>query len=72
MRKLAVCFLSLSLASYAVEPSAPAPLRGYTADHSATEVQWEQKFRALPDANNLRENMRRLSARPHHVGSSRS
>ena len=69
MRKLAVCFLSLSLASYAVEPSAPAPLRGYTADHSAAEVQWEQKFRALPDTNNLRENMRRLSARPHHVGS---
>src|SRR6202007_2820341 len=40
-----------------------------TAEHSTTEIQWEQKFRALPDTSRLRENMRRLSARPHHVGS---
>src|SRR5581483_6545799 len=31
--------------------------------------QWEQKFRAIPDPNMLRENMRRLSAYPHNVGS---
>ncbi len=43
-------------------------LRGYTSENSATEVQWEQKFRALPDRDRIRENMRRLSARPHHVG----
>jgi len=69
MRKLAVCFLSLSVAAYAVDPAPTAPLRGYTAEHSATEVQWEQKFRALPDPSHIRENMKRLSARPHHVGS---
>jgi len=69
MRKLTVCLLSVSMAAYAVEPTAPAPLRGYTAEHSAAEVQWEQKFRAIPDQARLRENMRRLSARPHHVGS---
>jgi N-acetylated-alpha-linked acidic dipeptidase len=44
-------------------------LRGYTPEHSAAEVQWEQKFRQMPDTARLRENMRRLSARPHHVGS---
>jgi N-acetylated-alpha-linked acidic dipeptidase len=44
-------------------------LRGYTAEHSTAEVQWEQKFRAIPDTTRLRENMRRLAARPHHVGS---
>ena len=44
-------------------------LRGYTSEHSATEVSWEQKFRSLPDVDRIRENMRRLSARPHHVGS---
>ncbi len=44
-------------------------MKGYTPEHSATEVQWEQKFRALPDQARLRENMRRLAARPHHVGS---
>jgi len=69
MRKLAACFLSFTVMAYAVEPSAPAPLRGYTAEHSAAEVQWEQKYRELPDPALIRENMRRLSARPHHVGS---
>jgi N-acetylated-alpha-linked acidic dipeptidase len=29
----------------------------------------EAKFRAIPDPARMRENMRRLSARPHHVGS---
>jgi N-acetylated-alpha-linked acidic dipeptidase len=46
-----------------------APLRGYTPEHSTTEMQWEQKFRAVPDQAKLRENLKRLSARPHHVGS---
>jgi hypothetical protein len=45
------------------------PLRGYTSASSAKEVQWEEKFRQIPDTANLREYMRRLSARPHHVGS---
>jgi N-acetylated-alpha-linked acidic dipeptidase len=30
---------------------------------------WEEKFRAIPSQQNLREYMQRLSARPHHVGS---
>src|ERR1700722_15153345 len=46
-----------------------SPLRGYTSATSTKEVQWEEKFRQIPDTANLRENMRRLSARPHHVGS---
>jgi N-acetylated-alpha-linked acidic dipeptidase len=69
MRRLAVCFLSLSMAAYAVDPAPTAPLRGYTPEHSTAEVQWEQKFRAIPETDRLRENMRRLAARPHHVGS---
>jgi N-acetylated-alpha-linked acidic dipeptidase len=52
-----------------VDVTPAAPLRGYTPEHSATEVQWEQKFRAMPDQAKLRENLKRLSARPHHVGS---
>ena len=43
--------------------------RGYTAQDSAAEAQWEQKFRAIPDPGRIREDMQRLSARPHHVGS---
>lgn len=69
MRRLPACLLMLSVAAYAADPSLDAPLRGYTADHSATEVKWEQQFRSLPDPDRIRENMRRLSARPHHVGS---
>jgi N-acetylated-alpha-linked acidic dipeptidase len=30
--------------------------------------EWEAKFKAIPDPARMRENMRRLSARPHHVG----
>ena len=42
---------------------------GYSASSSAREADWEEKFRAEISASNVRENMRRLSARPHHVGS---
>jgi len=30
---------------------------------------WDVKFRTLPKPDNIKENMRHLSARPHHVGS---
>jgi N-acetylated-alpha-linked acidic dipeptidase len=46
-------------------------LQGYTAGSSAAEQQWETKFRALPSADIDRENDRRLSAQPHHVGTAR-
>ena len=48
----------------------PTPaLRGYTADASRAEREWEAKFRALPKPENMREYMKRLSAFPHHIGS---
>jgi N-acetylated-alpha-linked acidic dipeptidase len=40
------------------EPAAPNPDR-----------HWEERFLGLPSPDNVRESMRRLSARPHHVGS---
>jgi N-acetylated-alpha-linked acidic dipeptidase len=46
-----------------------AALVGYSPLSSQSERDWETKFRAIPDPANLREYMRRLSARPHHVGS---
>jgi N-acetylated-alpha-linked acidic dipeptidase len=45
------------------------PLSGYSAAASSDEREWEAKFRALPSTDNLREDMRHLSARPHNVGS---
>ncbi len=69
MRRWSAGLLLLSAVAYGAEIGEKAPLRGYTAEHSATEVEWETKFRAMPDQARLRENMRRLTARPHHVGS---
>jgi N-acetylated-alpha-linked acidic dipeptidase len=45
------------------------PPRGFTAASGQAELEWEKKFSAIPDGSRMREAMRRLSARPHHVGS---
>ncbi len=47
----------------------PAVLLGYSSQNAALQNQWEGKFRDGISAANIRESMRRLSARPHHVGS---
>src|SRR5471032_3025461 len=44
-------------------------LYGFTSATSRAERDWENKFKAVPDPAIMRENMQRLSARPHHVGS---
>jgi N-acetylated-alpha-linked acidic dipeptidase len=44
-------------------------LDGYTAGGGQKERQWEAKFRSLPSPEKQKEYMRRLTARPHHVGS---
>ena len=44
-------------------------LAGYSSQSSATERDWEKNFQAGIIADNLRQSMQRLSARPHHVGS---
>ena len=67
MRPFPTLLLCLGLCAPAW--SQTAPLRGYGADSSRAERDWEAKFRAVPDTANLRAYMQRLSARPHHVGS---
>jgi N-acetylated-alpha-linked acidic dipeptidase len=42
---------------------------GYTPRSTASERELEKKFQDAVVAGNIRENMRRLSARPHNVGS---
>ena len=44
-------------------------LLGYSSLSSQQQKDWEKKFRDGIVPDNIRENMRRLSARPHHVGS---
>lgn len=52
-------------------PAAPtsSPLTGYNSQTWPLESAWERKFQNGISPENIRENMRRLSARPHHVGS---
>ena len=69
MRKLIAGVTLFCTSAFAFQGTSPAPLRGYTPEHSTAEASWEQKFRAIPDQARLKENMRRLTARPHHVGS---
>jgi N-acetylated-alpha-linked acidic dipeptidase len=72
VKATASALLPLLVASTAPAPAQESkadPLPGYTVAASATERDWETKFRALPSTDNLREDMRRLTARPHNVGS---
>jgi N-acetylated-alpha-linked acidic dipeptidase len=69
-RSLFVCLLSLVLTGFAAAAAdEQRDLQGYSTEASRTERDWEGKFRAVPSPVNMREYMRRLSARPHHVGS---
>lgn len=45
------------------------PLRGYSPEAARAQRHFEARFRALPNADNLRSCVQLLSARPHHVGS---
>ncbi len=67
LRPLAILVSGVLLLGLA--PSPADDLRGFTAESSKVEREWEVKFRAIPSRDSLREYMRRLSARPHHVGS---
>jgi N-acetylated-alpha-linked acidic dipeptidase len=75
LRSLASCLLLFSFTHLAVaqtgaeKAAAPAAMLGYTAQTSSSERDLEKKFQDGVVAANVRENMRRLSARPHHVGS---
>ena len=41
----------------------------FPAAAKAQAQDWESRFRSIPNQENLREYMKRLSARPHHLGS---
>jgi N-acetylated-alpha-linked acidic dipeptidase len=45
------------------------PIRGFTTASAKIQREWEAKFRAIPEPARMRDAMRRLSARPHHLGS---
>lgn len=50
---------------------APAPLKGYSPAHSQSEREWESRFKAIPEAANIDEYDKYLSAWPHNAGTAR-
>jgi len=70
MRRNLILVLTLlsSLASSATLDN-DQPLTGYSMESTRVERDWEGKFRAIPSPDNQRDYMKRLTARPHHVGS---
>ncbi|HEX3534577.1 MAG TPA: M28 family peptidase, partial [Gemmatimonadaceae bacterium] len=65
LSSLLICATGLALT--------PAPsdtsLRGFFPQSVQAQRDLEARFKAMPDPGRMREAMRRLSARPHHVGS---
>jgi N-acetylated-alpha-linked acidic dipeptidase len=68
MRRFAILTILLSFCVLVPISADEEPLQGFTRETSATERQWETKFKAIPSPQIQRENMQRLSARPHNVG----
>src|SRR4029079_4184187 len=61
-----LCLTGLLLSA---QPASELTLRGFSAESSRAERDWEVKYAAIPEPKKVGEYMQRLSARPHHVGS---
>ena len=69
-RTISILFsLAAILTLSAAAPDSSEKLIGFSDQGAKTELSWEAKFKAIPSPDNLRDYDRRLSARPHHVGS---
>jgi N-acetylated-alpha-linked acidic dipeptidase len=66
---LLLALLLLTTLTLAQPANAPAPILGFSADGAAKEHALESKFDGQLNRDHLREWMKRLSARPHHIGS---
>lgn len=65
LSSLIVCATGLALTPAPADTS----LRGFFPQSVQAERDLEARFKAMPEPGRMREAMRRLSARPHHVGS---
>ena len=64
-----VLLLGLFVAVSPSVQSQPSGIRGFTSAHAEGERQAEERFRAIPKPENLREYMQLISESPHHAGS---
>ena len=72
LKRRAVPFIAPALLLGLLAAAAPLedpPIRGFTTAGAKVQREWEAKFRAIPEPARMREAMRRLAARPHHLGS---
>ncbi|HEV7836676.1 MAG TPA: transferrin receptor-like dimerization domain-containing protein [Gemmatimonadaceae bacterium] len=68
--RLLLSSLLISTTGLALTPSsADTPLRGFFPQSVQAQRDLESRFKAMPDPSRMREAMKLLSARPHHVGS---
>ncbi|HVG17724.1 MAG TPA: transferrin receptor-like dimerization domain-containing protein [Blastocatellia bacterium] len=65
---LAVALNSFALAATGQAGGKTNALRGYSDANAKSQLEWEEKMRAIPKPELLREYMKHLSAEPHHVG----
>jgi N-acetylated-alpha-linked acidic dipeptidase len=65
LSSLVICATGLALTPAPADVS----LRGFFPQSVQVERDLEARFKTMPDPGRMREAMRRLSARPHHVGS---
>jgi N-acetylated-alpha-linked acidic dipeptidase len=69
MRKLLSSLLICATGLALIPAPADVSLRGFFPQSVQAERDLEARFKTMPDPGKMREAMRRLSARPHHVGS---
>ena len=69
MKSLAALALALIHISAALAQSDTKPIRGFTAEQSATQRALEQKIQKVPQPDNIREYIQVMSEEPHHTGS---
>jgi N-acetylated-alpha-linked acidic dipeptidase len=69
MRKLLSSLLIFATGLALTPAPSDTSLRGFFPQSVQAQRDLEARFKAMPDPARMRESMRRLSARPHHVGS---
>lgn len=68
MKSLAALALALIHISAALAQSDAKPIRGFTAEQSATQRALEGKIQKVPQPENIREYIQVMSEEPHHTG----
>jgi len=72
MRRIAVLTLGLFGAVTSFAQTSAAPIRGFTPEGSAAQRALEEKIKAVPQPEQIREYIRVMSEEPHHTGSQAS